>query len=92
VPFWIAAFSATCPVDFNLTSYDGSSCYRLEIQRMSWSSASVHCASLSPGAHLAFINSIEEQNDVFSLVVDHPGESVPKNFNCLFWISALAVH
>jgi hypothetical protein len=68
-----AAFIAACPSNFSLLSDDSSSCYSLELRPMSWSNASLYCASLQQGAHLAFVESENEQLNLVNLVAASEG-------------------
>jgi len=56
-----------------LTSPDHVVCYKVLTEGMPWSVASRHCASLSPGGHLAFVTSEHQQETIGSLIADHPG-------------------
>ena len=63
---FVGKFTA-CPSNFHLLSDDDQSCYSLQLKMMSWSYASLYCAFLQPGAHLAFINSEDEQTNILRL-------------------------
>lgn len=81
----------SCPSGFTYLS-DVNGCYQVIQTKQTWTNAAKACAALAPGAHLAFIDSIQEDQAVNALVKPSGVQSACTNnylsLGTEFWLGA----